>query len=557
MAESEVTDGVVTLSPDAPVKIGSLGCWTLTFTAGEADLLPGTAVYMGVPHGFTPPQIDQPEAPGYVALANVPASLSVAVAVGTAPGDSLFTALQTDREMGILLFIERGPLRTGEHFQVVYGAGSGQAFVSSFAGDAPFQVFVCTNEAADLERFLPVEHAPVLSVLADALAQLEVIAPSGGTAGQSLELRVIGRDAFGNRCAGWAGWLKVETDVEGLLIPVSQRNEDTTGEGVELGVGLTSRLNGPLRVRVLESESGAEGTSNPVQVGERAPVWGDLHACLPEAKRGCPELDFDLRVGSMPTREKSSFYFQIAPSQETGTAAAASSGFLRFSLPDAHSDEMLPSHLLEIYSSWGNREYWGARRPDIRLDRHPDLTVRAVLAQGIVAGFAAGSNSRFGVGRDARRAEVGRGYPGGLTAVYTDSLEHSALFAALRERRCYATTGARILLQFEVNDYEMGRLVEVEEDSQLMVQERHIKARVYGTAPVDRIEVIRNNMEVCTYKGDGMDVAFSWADQQDLSKIALPRVLRGGGLTCYYYVRVIQTDGEIAWSSPIWLMLRQ
>ena len=245
MAESEVTDGVVTLSPDAPVKIGSLGCWTLTFTAGEADLLPGTAVYMGVPHGFTPPQIDQPEAPGYVALANVPASLSVAVAVGTAPGDSLFTALQTDREMGILLFIERGPLRTGEHFQVVYGAGSGQAFVSSFAGDAPFQVFVCTNEAADLERFLPVEHAPVLSVLADALAHLEVIAPSVIDvidAGESPN--PIIRAHVGARFNPTLQRPVFITGIEGILRVVTERAKSigvSQGVGIEGAAELTAR----------------------------------------------------------------------------------------------------------------------------------------------------------------------------------------------------------------------------------------------------------------------------------------------------------------------------
>ena len=104
---------------------------------------------------------------------------------------------------------------------------------------------------------------------------------------------------------------------------------------------------------------------------------------------------------------------------------------------------------------------WNLRRPDIRIDRHPDRTVQGVLGQGIIASFSGGSNSRFGVGRDARRAEAGRGYPACLTAVYADSLDQDDLFAALRERRCYVTTGARILLQMTINGHEMGRLVEI------------------------------------------------------------------------------------------------
>ena len=99
----------------------------------------------------------------------------------------------------------------------------------------------------------------------------------------------------------------------------------------------------------------------------------------------------------------------------------------------------------------------------------------------------------------------------------------------MRERRCYATTGARMILRFQVNGYEMGRLVEVGSEDREILQERRVAARIYGTAPIDRIEVVRNNIEVCTYRGDGEDVAFEWTDQQDLSRIALPRPMRGGG----------------------------
>ena len=108
-----------------------------------------------------------------------------------------------------------------------------------------------------------------------------------------------------------------------------------------------------------------------------------------------------------------------------------------------------------------------------------------------------------------------------------------------------------------INGHEMGRLVEVSDSDPQSLNERRITARVYGTAPIDRIEVIRNNIEICTYRGDGDNIQFEWNDQQELSRIALPRNLRGGGLTCYYYLRITQEDGEIAWSSPIWFMLNR
>ena len=137
-----------------------------------------------------------------------------------------------------------------------------------------------------------------------------------------------------------------------------------------------------------------------------------------------------------------------------------------------------------------------------------------------------------------------------------ESLTEETLFAAMRERRCYATTGARILLRFEVDGHGMGQLVEVDPDDRAITRERHIAVRVHGTSLVDRIEIVRNNVDVCTYRGESEDVSFDWTDQQPLERIALPRAMRGGVLTCYYYARVTQLDGEIAWSSPVWFTMR-
>lgn len=552
MNEIRYATGRVTLAPDTPTQVRQQGRWTLVFTAGEGGWEPGTMLYVSIPQGFTTPQADHPDAPGYVQIAEKTSQAELSVAIGQVPGES---EDGVNSEMGIYLFVERAPIKNNESFHLVYGAGEGLAFASSFSGMAQFDVWVCADGRAAPPRFLPLKNTPILPVISGALAQLEVIAPSGGKPGIPLVLRVVGRDVLGNRCVGWRGWFRAETDAQGVMIPASQRNEDATGEGVTLDVGFSDRLTGVVRLRVRESDSGGMGVSNPIIADEPAPFWGDLHACLPDDTSSHPDLDFMLNVGDAPTLQKASFHFQT--DAVSGAVTTPSSGFLRFSLPDAHSDEMLPSHLLEIYSCWGNREYWGARRPDIRLDRHPDRTTQGVLAQGIIAGFAAGSNSRFGVGCDARRAEAGRGYPAGLTAVYADSLDQADLFTALRERRCYATTGARMLLQVAVNGHPMGRLVEVSADDEATLRERRIVARVHGTASIDRIEVIRNNVEICTYRGDGEDVQFEWVDQQNLTRIALPRNLRGGGLTCYYYVRVTQKDGNIAWSSPIWFMLRR
>ena len=54
---------------------------------------------------------------------------------------------------------------------------------------------------------------------------------------------------------------------------------------------------------------------------------------------------------------------------------------------------------------------------------------------------------------------VCRGYPGGLVAVYAPELTREAIWDALWHRRCYATTGKRIILEFSVDGEPMGSLI--------------------------------------------------------------------------------------------------
>ena len=44
----------------------------------------------------------------------------------------------------------------------------------------------------------------------------------------------------------------------------------------------------------------------------------------------------------------------------------------------------------------------------------------------------------------------------GLTAVYAPDNTRQAVFDALYNRRCYATTGARIALRFSIDEHVMG-----------------------------------------------------------------------------------------------------
>lgn len=121
----------------------------------------------------------------------------------------------------------------------------------------------------------------------------------------------------------------------------------------------------------------------------------------------------------------------------------------------------------------------------------------------------------------------------GLTAVFAKELTREAVFTAIRSRQTYATTGARILLNFEVNDLRMGQEGPVKGPAA-------VKVRVAGTAPLKAVTIVRNNEDVKTFAGEGMDQEVAWED---------PNPEPGA----WYYARVAQTDGHHAWASPVFV----
>ncbi len=68
-----------------------------------------------------------------------------------------------------------------------------------------------------------------------------------------------------------------------------------------------------------------------------------------------------------------------------------------------------------------------------------------------------------------------------------------------------------------------------------------LKVRVQGTDKIARIEVIKNNTFVHTVRPEASQAAFEFRDTS----------VKPG--ESYYYIRVEQEAGQLAWSSPIWV----
>lgn len=178
---------------------------------------------------------------------------------------------------------------------------------------------------------------------------------------------------------------------------------------------------------------------------------------------------------------------------------------------------------IEVYGSNKQRfEYWG--NPAAPPQQTAGHSVQDRLIRGKIFGFTAVSDDHSG-------------NPGkvGLTAIIADTLTRDALFYALKDRRCYATTGARIGLAFECNDQPMGSVI-----VKGVTTHFSFSIAVKGTDKLTTVEVVKNNNVHLLWRPretDTMSVSFSDTDTS----------------RAFYYVRVTQENGHIAWSSPIYV----
>ncbi|MCA9582041.1 MAG: DUF3604 domain-containing protein, partial [Myxococcales bacterium] len=117
----------------------------------------------------------------------------------------------------------------------------------------------------------------------------------------------------------------------------------------------------------------------------------------------------------------------------------------------------------------------------------------------------------------------------GLAVVQAKSRTREAILEALRSRRCYATSGVKILLDFRVDGHPMGSAIEGE-------GERKVHVRVLGTTDLKTVEVVGPEGALHEVAADG------------------PRAEAEIDLeAAYLYLRVRQQDGEMAWSSPVFM----
>lgn len=249
-----------------------------------------------------------------------------------------------------------------------------------------------------------------------------------------------------------------------------------------------------------------------------------------------------------------------------------------------YNDDLAP--LVEVYSWWGSSERPGSdgNRYPLAMGQgeidEPGHYVQDLLAMGNRVGMTASSDYHGphpghslihtdphlpalrewladGVGwGHVWRLWNERSYAGGLHAFRAPELTREAVFDALLDRRVYGTTQPdRILIDFEVNGVRVG-----ESESTVQVdpgERRKVGVSVAGTAPLERVTVVRNNEPWRVHEGTDDPDADPASDRLDRTWDDDPVTGLSwdddrGTDADVYYLRVWQANGGAAWAGPVW-----
>jgi hypothetical protein len=182
--------------------------------------------------------------------------------------------------------------------------------------------------------------------------------------------------------------------------------------------------------------------------------------------------------------------------------------------------------LVEIYSMWRESEFG-------------TFGTNSGLEKGHKIGFVGGADSHHGRPGQTNCPSKYNILPRreGLAAVYAKNLLRKDIYTGLKTRSCYATSGERILVEFSINGVQMGNELQLKGKQTKLA----ISGTVAGTTTIRKIELIKNGK--ITESRQGMN---------QIERLYVEEI-KQGKQTDYYYMRVVQADGEIAWGSPIWV----
>ncbi|MCK5157611.1 MAG: DUF3604 domain-containing protein [Candidatus Heimdallarchaeota archaeon] len=185
--------------------------------------------------------------------------------------------------------------------------------------------------------------------------------------------------------------------------------------------------------------------------------------------------------------------------------------------------------VVEIFQCRGNNEYPGCPR-ERNLSRHtPTLHKHAYVDYALKTkkykmGFiASGDHNSMGIG---------------LAALWVKEVSRKGIIEALQNRRSFATTGDKMVVDMKVNEAIIGATSTENKVPEIVVS-------VSGQHPLENVEILRNSKVI-----HKIDIG---EDTVNFTGTYTDRTYKDEKEVLYYYIRTTQKNKEIAWSSPVWV----
>ncbi len=593
--------GTAQVIPSDDVMVNTYGTWKVVYTVGKEGIAAGggIAVHISPYWGWSAPQNNNQDYPGYttVSTSNDKATLDVLT------GSPHYIVVRT----------KEVPLTYKQSITVTYGDTDegthpfGKAKCDKYAEDGE-DFFIKADTNGD-GHFYPIENQPRINILPGPAAALVVTAPSLVETNTPFSITIAAVDHYDNWVKSYLGTINLSFSSSSVKIPNEYNFEQSDGGAKRLKG--TIKKAGLYRIKVEDKKNGFTSESNPILCTDN-PLdyhlyWGDIHghsnlcdgtgspdnyykyarevagldisALTTHDAHGFIPLDEDGKTWNL-IRKKTDSYYRPGEfvtflgyewtnwtygHQHVLFLHSEEGGVFSFRNPKSSTPNKLweclkgkeaitiPHHvgggpiacdwnfynpkfqpLTEICSIHGNCEYFNA--PKGIYSPKKGHFVRYALARGYRLGIIASGDSHNG---HPGRRDFGA-LTAGLMGVYAETLDRESIWKAIKKRRVYATSGARIILNFNINGHYMGEIAYFNNENDA----REISGKVIGTDVIQEVTIIKNGLNLHTQNGKGIETTFHYLDK------TMPKDKD------YYYLRVIQKDGEMAWSSPVWFEYR-
>jgi hypothetical protein len=554
--------GAATLDPAGPFVAGSHAELTLTYTAGTFGIDDSGMLKISwrTTSDMAKPQFKDPAAASYTTVE----------ASNGAKLEHWVERLNIRPWVNTLLIrVGRGFLRAGDRITVRFGdrRGGSPGLRLQTNCEEHFALKVYVDAFATYE-FTELPQSPGFALVAGHAARFKAILPSLAVTGEAFRLAIVAEDMWGNPTALGDSSLRLMSSHPVRNLPAMVH--PAPDEGPLVLENLSVEAAADVDVRLAREDGSELARANPLRVVAQAPLrryWGDLHgqsgetvgtnpaesyfgyardkafvdivghqgndfqitdAFWQELNRLTAAFDVPHRFVCVPGYEWSGntgmggdrniFYRRegrplvrssriLVAGQDAANADCYTAQDLFAALE--HEDAVVIAHVggryaditlahdgrleraVEVHSTWGTFEW----------------LLHDAFAQGYRVGVVCHSDDHKGRPGATRPGASTFGAIGGLTCYLMPELTRDALFAALRARRHYGTTGTRLWLDVAgsfatpvarlSDDPRLGPAREEPVRAVLMgdivragATPMHLTVEAIGTAPIERVDVL-------------------------------------------------------------------